>query len=182
MAKDDRQALPGSVRKSFRVFVRRVVRVDDEPPDAGGAQVLHGMRDHWASADRQKRLGHIFGERTQPGSQSRAQNEGGINVFRRHAVFLFPPPGQNVSSRPEGAFAYRSEVVKCLLQRYPRRLQARAACCRRRSLRRRRPAVCGATAGPGSFLPAVYFFFPYSGSIFMSAVTTKPGIVVSRIQ
>ena len=84
MPERDRDAFPGAVRKRLGVFIGAVMRVDDESLDPCSAQMLHRVCDDWPPADRQKRLGCVFGERPEPYSQSRAQDKGGVNfsVFR----------------------------------------------------------------------------------------------------
>ena len=49
---------------------RVMANVDDDARDTRGNQPVHNVRQQWAAAHRDERLGHRIGERAEPGSEN----------------------------------------------------------------------------------------------------------------
>ena len=76
MAKEDRPSPPAPFGKRPVVRLWAVVGVDDEPLDPDREAVVHREGDERTAADRQERLGALFGQGPEAGSQPRSEDEG----------------------------------------------------------------------------------------------------------
>jgi hypothetical protein len=80
-AKDDGAALPAPPGKGFFIALGHVVRVDDEPLNAGRQEMIHGVCDEGPPPDRQQGFGAMVRQGPQAHPETCPQKESGFYLM-----------------------------------------------------------------------------------------------------